>query len=65
MSTDDDVDVVRRWELSGGHWRVLSDDGCRLTLSLVTCDGGEEMSRVESEDDDLREYVAGRSASED
>ena len=65
MTTDDAVEAVRRWELSGGHWRVLADDGTRLTVSLMTCDGGEEMSRVESEDEVLRTYVAGRSSSED
>jgi hypothetical protein len=63
--TDDPVEVVRRWELSGGHWRVLSDDGTRLTLSLETCDGGEEMGRVESADEALRAHVAGRSTSEE
>ncbi|WP_148573878.1 hypothetical protein [Nocardioides caldifontis] len=63
--SDEPVELVRRWERSGGHWRVLSDDGARLTLSLVTCDGGEEMSRVTSDDEELRSYVGGRSASDD
>ena len=65
MSDADPVAEVQRWELSGGHWRVVSDDEQRLVLSLVTCDGGEEMARVESDSAALREYVAGRSASEE
>ena len=64
MSTEDPVETVRRWERSGGHWRVVLDDGSRLTLSLVTCDGGEEMARVESGDPALRHHVDGRTASE-
>jgi len=65
VTTDDAVEVVRRWELSGGHWRVLADEGDRVTVSLLTCDGGEEMSRVESDDEALRAFLAGRASSEE
>jgi len=63
--SEDPVETVLRWERSGGHWRVVSDDGDHLTLSLVTCDGGEEMGRVHADDPGLRAHVAGRTASEE
>jgi hypothetical protein len=60
----DDLEQLQRWETSGGHWRVLGDDGTTLTISMVTCDGGEEMAQLVSAEATLREYVGGRSSSE-
>jgi hypothetical protein len=60
-----DLEQLQRWETSGGHWRVLGDDGRTLTISMVTCDGGEEMARLVSGDAALREYVGRRGSDED
>ena len=56
---------LRRWEDSGAHWRVVSRSRAGLELSLVTCDGGEEMDRWTSEDPALLAYVADRTSDED
>ena len=61
----DDLEQLQRWETSGGHWRVLSDNGTTLTISMVTCDGGEEMAQLVSTEAALREYVGHRGSSED
>jgi hypothetical protein len=61
----EDLEQLQRWEISGGHWRVLGDDGTTLTISMVTCDGGEEMARLVSGEAALREYVGLRGSSED
>jgi len=59
------VDVVRRWEESGGVWRVVGVHGAELTVSLRTCTAGEEVDRVVSADPDLVAYVAGRQGSDE
>ncbi|QCU79450.1 hypothetical protein E7744_10125 [Citricoccus sp. SGAir0253] len=56
-----DLERVLRWEDSGGGWRVARIGGGSLTLSLVTCDGGEEMGVLTSTDPSLIAHVAGRS----
>ncbi|KRB77002.1 hypothetical protein ASE01_09565 [Nocardioides sp. Root190] len=38
--------ILDRWIASGGHWTVLAESGDRVTVGLLTCDGGEEMDRV-------------------
>jgi hypothetical protein len=60
-----DLEQLQRWETSGGHWRVLSDDGTTLRVSMVTCDGGEEMAQLVSAETALREYVGQRWSSEE
>ncbi len=62
---DDPVEAVRRWESSGGLWRVLADTGDSLTVGLFTCTGGELMQQVTSPDPRLRESLGGRTTSED
>jgi hypothetical protein len=37
---------LRRWELFGGRWQVLARTESLVTLGLLTCDGGQEMSRM-------------------
>ena len=59
------VEVLRRWEASGAVWEVLAESGDELTISLLTCDAGQEMGRVRSADPALREFVAGRQRSDD
>lgn len=39
-------DALDRWIASGGHWEVVAESGERMTVALLTCDGGQEMDRV-------------------
>ena len=64
MGDEDPVEVLRRWESSGAVWRVLSRRGGALEVGLFTCDGGEEMSRLVSDDAALRAYVGDRGSSD-
>ncbi len=62
---DDVLEQVRRWEDSGGTWRVLVHTPERLELELLTCDGGEVMQQLSSVPPapDLEAHLAGRDAS--
>ena len=42
----DALAALRRWEESGGTWRVVVRRPARLELELLTCDGGEVMGRL-------------------
>jgi hypothetical protein len=57
--------VLRRWEDSGGVWRVLSRSASRVEVALLTCDAGEEMDRLTSADPALLNFIGERSASDD
>jgi hypothetical protein len=57
-------DTLRRWELAGGHWRVLSRNPSGVTLSLLRCDGGEEVHRLTSPDPALAAHIGGRDTDE-
>lgn len=60
------VEVLTRWERSGGHWKVLNINDDWIDIGLLTCDGGEQMSRVSSARTAvLRSFLAGRSSSTD
>ena len=54
------LDVLRRWEDSGGTWHVVLHTPDRLVLELATCDAGEVMGRLEAAppDADLVAHVA-------
>lgn len=56
--------TLRRWQDAGAVWRVLGRDGATTTVGLYTCDGGEEVGRVSSEDPELQRFLAGRETSE-
>ncbi len=58
---------VRRWEQSGGTWRVLARTPERIELELLTCDAGEVMQLLTAAPPgpDLEEHLAGRWASDD
>lgn len=60
------VEVLARWEESGGHWKVLSASADWIDIGLFTCDGGEQMSRVGgARTTVLHSYLAGRTTSVD
>lgn len=60
------VEVLRRWEASGGHWEVLRSDNGWVDVGLYACDGSEQMSRVGGANTSvLRAYLAGRTTSAD
>jgi len=59
-NSDDALAALRRWELFGGRWRVLSRTDRVVTLGLFTCDGGQEMSRVKATRGDFEAFVDAR-----
>lgn len=60
------VEVLARWEDSGGRWKVLDARDDWIEIGLFTCDGGEEMSRVGgARTTVLHSYLAGRTTSVD
>lgn len=59
------VETLRRWEESGAIWRVVASTTSCLTISLLTCDGGEEVDRLVSGDPELAAYVGNRSGSDE
>lgn len=61
---DDPVGVLRRWEERGAVWRVRGCTSAGLEVSLLTCDAGEEVERLVSDDPALAEYVASRPRSD-
>lgn len=58
------LEAVRRWEASGGIWRVGARWPGGIEVVLLTCTGDEEMGRVVSADADLLEHVGARDSSE-
>ena len=68
---DADADPVlaqlRRWEDSGGTWRVAVRRPGRLELDLLTCDAGEVMQRLVAAPPEpaLEQHLAGRDASDE
>ncbi len=54
------LDELLRWEASGGHWEVASDDGDVVRLALRTCLGDEVVGELVSGDSDVRSHLAGR-----
>jgi hypothetical protein len=60
------VEVLSRWEESGGQWRVLGTGTEWIEVGLFACDGKEEMSRVSgARTSVLRSYLGGRLSSAD
>ncbi len=55
-TSDDALGELVRWVASGGEWRLLSMTDT-VRVSLLTCDGGEEMGRLESADPCFAAYV--------
>jgi hypothetical protein len=61
---DRPVDVLRRWEAAGAQWRVIARTPDRIDVALLTCDAGEEVGRVSSDDPEVLEYVGDRPGSD-
>ena len=56
----DPVEVLRRWEEFGAVWQVVHRTPDEIEVALCRCDGGEEVSRLVSDDPRLLAYVARR-----
>jgi hypothetical protein len=65
MQDADPLAVLRRWEDSGGTWVVLARTADGVDLALLTCDGGEQMSRLVSRDPAVLAHVGTRARSDD
>lgn len=61
----DPVAVLRRWEESGGVWRVLARGQRGVTVSLCQCTAGEEVDRLTSSDPGLLAFLGERTASDE
>jgi anti-sigma factor ChrR (cupin superfamily) len=62
--SDDVVTSLRRWELFGGRWQVLRRTESDVTVVLLTCDGGQEMSQVTATSDEFEAFLGERKGSE-
>jgi hypothetical protein len=58
----DDLETLQRWEEFGATWDVVHRTADRVTLSLLRCDGGEEVSRLVSSDPAVLAHVDRRRA---
>jgi hypothetical protein len=57
----DQVEKLRRWELSGASWRVVDRAGGRAVVELCTCTG-ELMETLTSSEAALLAYLDARVA---
>jgi hypothetical protein len=62
---DDPIEVLRRWELAGGLWRVIGRSGHDVTIGLFQCDGGEQVDVVRSDEATLWAYAGNRESNFD
>jgi predicted metal-dependent hydrolase len=62
---DPAVAQLRRWETSGGRWRVLTRTADTAVVALLTCDTGEEVDRLTGTGPALLTYLGERTTSED
>jgi hypothetical protein len=60
-----DLDRLRRWEDSGGTWRVALRRAGSLTIALCRCDGGEEVDLFTTTERAALVHVGDRETSED
>jgi hypothetical protein len=57
--------VLRRWEDSGGVWRVVSRSAGRVDVALLTCNAGEVMDRFTSTDPQVLDFIGARPGSDE
>ncbi|HWU20957.1 MAG TPA: asparaginase domain-containing protein [Nocardioides sp.] len=57
-SPSSDLDRILRWQTAGGE-ATLVGGGTELTVALLRCDGGEEVDRFTTTEDDVRRHLAG------
>lgn len=62
---DSAVWALRRWEDTGGVWRVVSRSDGWVEVSFLTCNAGEEMGRLTSADREVLEFIGARSGSDE
>jgi hypothetical protein len=58
------VEKLRRWQASGGIWRVMSRTSSGVSVAFLTCDAGEEIDRLTFEGAEVLHYIGARSTSE-
>ena len=54
---------LQRWQDSGAVWEVISRRGRGVTVTLLRCDGGEEVDRFTSDDPRLLAFIGDRQSS--
>ena len=54
---------LQRWQDSGAVWEVISRSGRGVTVTLLRCDGGEEVDRFTSDDPRLLAFIGDRRSS--
>jgi hypothetical protein len=59
------LEALRRWERSGGVWRVLARDGAEVRVALLTCTASQEMDRIVSDDPELLAFIGERTGSDE
>ena len=62
---EDPVEVLNRWEASGGVWQVVGRGGGYLSVGLFRCDGGEQVDVVRSDAPALFAFIGDRESSLD
>lgn len=61
----EDLDALRRWETGGATWRVLAREVGSVDIALLTCDAGEQVGRLRSDEADVLAHVGDRTRSDD
>ena len=57
------IESLIRWTDSGAIWRVTSRTATAVTISMCTCDGGEEVQRLQSADPAVLAWLGERRSS--
>jgi hypothetical protein len=52
------LERLRRWEHAGGEWHTLPAPAGAVTVVLCRCDGGEEVDRFTTDDEELLLWLA-------
>lgn len=53
----DPLEILRRWEDSGGTWRLVHDDDEVVFVELLTCSGSEVMGHICTDDPGVLAHV--------